>query len=136
MSARELLLICLIGAAGCATSGSWNRPHSSGSLCVVTASELRSHEQGSLLDALREIRPSLLRTNLHGEMPTVVLDGIVSADGVTALRTLLATDVVSVCRLSASAATQRYGLNQSNAVLEVITLRAAGVSLESAESRC
>ena len=128
--------MCLIGAAGCASSGAWHRPHSVGSLCVVTAAELRSHEQGSLLDALREIRPSLLRTNLHGEMPTVVVDGIVSADGATTLRTLSATDVVSVRRLSASAATQRYGLNQSNAVLEVITLRAGGVSLESADSRC
>ena len=128
--------MCLIGAAGCATSGAWNTPHSSGSLCVVTASELRSHEQASLLEALSEIRPSLLRTNLHGELPTVVLDGVVTADGVTTLRTLSATDVVSVRRLSASSATQRYGLNQSNAVLEVITLRAGGVSLESAESRC
>ena len=136
MSARELLLMCLVGAAGCATSGALHRPHSSGSLCVVTASELRSHEQASLLEALSEIRPSLLRTNLHGELPTVILDGVVSADGVTTLRTLSATDVVSVRRLSASSATQRYGLNQSNAVLEVITLRAGGVSLESAESRC
>jgi hypothetical protein len=71
-----------------------------------------SHEEPSLFDALKMIRPSLPRTNLHPELPIVVVDGITTADGMTALRILSATDVVSVRRLNASAATQRYGLNQ------------------------
>ena len=103
---------------------------------MVTVEELRTHEESSLYDALRETRPSLLRSNVHGELPIVVLDGVVSADAMTTLRTLSATDVLSVRRLSASAATTRYGLNQSNAVLEVVTVRGARGGLDSEDQRC
>jgi hypothetical protein len=41
-----------------------------------------------------------------------------------------------VRRLSASAATQRYGLHQSNAVLEVVTLHATNQDPGSRDSGC
>ena len=136
MTARALFFACLIGAAGCAPPLRSSARHVSASLCTVTAEELRSRDALSLFEALTEVRPSVLRTNLHGELPIVVLDGVVTGDAMVTLRSLSATEVFAVRRLSAATATQRYGLNQSNAVLEIVTFRSGIRNSESEDSRC
>jgi hypothetical protein len=120
----------LLSIAACATASYSGTRELSGSLYVVTTQDLRQATASSLYDALREIRPSLFRSNIQGEPPIVVVDGVVSSDPVSTLRALSATEVHSVTRLSASAATQRYGLHKSNAVLEVITLHSSNQDSE------
>jgi len=136
MRARMPLFVGLLAVAGCASASHSPRVQS-GSLCTVSAEELRHSTATSLYDALREVRPSLFRSNIHGEGPIVVLDGVVvSTEAVTFLRSVPVSEIYSVRRLSASAATQRYGLHQTNAVLEVLTLHAMNQDPESRESGC
>jgi hypothetical protein len=115
------LLGSFISAMGCTSATVPNKRSMAGSLCTVTADELRAVHTEVLHDALQELRPSLLRRNIRGELPMVVLDGVVISDPAMLLHSLITNQVYSVHRLNASAATVRYGLHQSNAVLEILT---------------
>ena len=112
-------------AIGCAGA---NRPGTrvpQASPCAVTAEELRQSPASSLYDALAVIRPNLLRRNSHGEFPVVVVDGAVSEDVSSVLRTLPLREVAVVRWLSAPQAVQRYPLQYGHAVLEVTTVHSS-----------
>jgi hypothetical protein len=137
VSSTLLLLhgVVIIVGIGCAGS---TRPIAHGapaSLCFISTAEVQRSSASSLYDALSELRPSLLRRNMRGELPIVVLDGAVTSDASTALHGLAPDQVASVRRLSASEATQRYGLHQSNAVLEVRSRRSPN-GAESSRGQC
>lgn len=121
MSSKLLLLraVVIVVGVACAVSKHPTLRGPAASLCFISAAEVQRSGASSLYDALSELRPSLLRRNVHGELPTVVLDGAVTSDASTLLHVLTLQQVASVRRLSASEATQRYGLHESNAVLEV-----------------
>jgi len=106
------------------------------SRCSLSAPEIHRNYSASLYEVLQEIRPSMLRRNLRGELPLVVLDGAVVGDASALLHTLPATQVRSVRRLDEKAATQRYGLHQTNAVLEVQTGAATQTDTSAAPAPC
>ena len=130
MLAVVIGLSAAMSTLGCASSGRRPRGASSTSLCVVTADELRRSSATSLYDALAVVRPTLLRRNAHNELPIVVLDGIVVSDAASLLHTLTSSQVYLARRLSASAATARYGLHEANAVLEIRTHPSRGGETE------
>jgi hypothetical protein len=133
------VLITVIIAASVISCSSGLRPPTSpsqGSLCIVTAKELRAQESTSVYDALRLVRPSLLRRNLRGELPIVIVDGAVTNDAYTALQGLQVEEIQAIRRLSAIDAAQRYGLHQSNSVLEVITVRPGNKELDNNAWSC
>jgi hypothetical protein len=66
------------------------------------------------------LRPNLLRRS-KSELPTLIIDGAVRSDLSGALRALSVHGIAAVRRLSAAQAAQRYAVNQSNAVIEVLT---------------
>ena len=135
---RTLIVACTMAmAASC--SGRLLSPHakrSGGSLCFVTAAELRRNESSSLYDALMTVRPSLLRPNIQNEPPIVIVDGAVTGDAVAALKSLRVQEIFAVRRLNASDATQRYGLHESRSVLEVITGRPGSDTTDWRASSC
>jgi hypothetical protein len=123
VSQRRLLLYAALAITfGCTASVHPIVRSAPPSLCFIGAAEVRRTMATSLYEALRELRPSLLRLNMHGELPIVILDGAVTSDASAVLHSLSPDQVASVRRLSASEATQRYGLHRSNAVLEVLSL--------------
>lgn len=116
-----LLALGIILMIGCAGSVSPTTRRLTSSLCALNADEL-SHSSASMLyDVLAELRPSMLRANLRNELPPVVLDGAFVPDAASLLHNLSAGLVFSVRRLSATAATSRYGLRSESAVLEIVT---------------
>jgi hypothetical protein len=85
-------------AAGCSTRGLTRRsarePHSASGYAVVTAAELvRVARQGSLMDALERLRPSMLTS--RGATPLVSVDGSPASD-LSSLRMIGTSDVREV----------------------------------------
>jgi hypothetical protein len=127
VNTKALVIIVTAGLAiSCSSSMHRQSGLRQGSLCLVTAEELRAHESSSLYDALTSVRPSLMRRNIRDEPPIVIIDGAVTSDPIAALQGLSVQEVAVVRRLNPSDATQRYGLHQSRSVLEVITMRPGG----------
>lgn len=133
----QLLMVAVLslGAACAAAPGSAHHSYPV-SLCFVSGDELRQSAELTVYDALRSVRPTLLRRNLHEEPPIVVVDGVVTENGMAALQALRVEETLMIRRLSAADATQRYGLNQANAVIEVTTLRARPVALDPSAYHC
>jgi len=105
--------------------------------CLISGEELRSTSATSLYDALVWIRPTMLRTGLYGELPTVVLDGMATVDASLVLRALQVMEVRSVRRLSPAAARNRYGaIAKSGSVLEVVTRRSSSDEPNESDSGC
>jgi hypothetical protein len=85
-------------AAGCAvrpvvSSSSSAATHGAATDDMVTAKELNQVRQGSLLDALARVRPSMLR--VRGNTPWVSVDGAPPAE-ISFLRTIQASAVREV----------------------------------------
>lgn len=90
-------LVVNVLAAGCSTRGltgrSTREPHGAEST-VVTAAELaRIGRQGSLMDALQRLRPSMLTS--RGGTPLVSIDDSPATD-LSSLRMIAASDVCEV----------------------------------------
>jgi hypothetical protein len=134
---RVLTIVVTAGIAiSCSSAVRRQAGLSQGSLCFVTAEELHGYGSSSLYDALTSVRPSLMRRNLRGEMPIVIVDGTVTSDPVAALQGLTVEETAAVRRLSASDAAQRYGLHQSRAVLEVVTARPSSTEVDPKAASC
>jgi hypothetical protein len=107
-------------AAGCSTRGltvrsSTREPHGASGYTVVTAAELaRIGRQGSLMDALERLRPSMLAS--RGATPLVSVDGSPASD-LSSLRMIGASDVREVRLHRASSSVGRSAVLRNGDVV-------------------
>ncbi len=110
---------------------------------VITAPELSRSEAPNTYDAIRRIRPEMLRDRDHGTLvyfkerhPVVAVDQTV-VGGVEVLRTLPAGRVARIEYINSWEAAKRYGTGFDNAVM-LIETRADSqpdLAVESSSSR-
>jgi len=138
---RAVLVIAMfLLAEACASqpgSGAVHGRRAVAVACLISGDELRSTSATSLYEALVWIRPTMLRPGLYGELPTVVLDGMATADAAATLRALQVMEVRLVRRLSPAAARNRYGaIAKSGSILEVVTRRSSTDGPSESDSDC
>lgn len=103
-------------------------PNAASSTTPLTAATLDSLPSGSLLDALRQLRPDLLRPTSptpdapDGRLPAVYINDAPHGD-VSVLATIPSALVASVRYLRPGEATARYGRSLPAGVLAITTRR-------------
>jgi hypothetical protein len=114
----------------CASGGAISRD-----LNVITAPELAHGGAGSTYDAIRHIRPEMLRSRDPGSLmlfktlnPAVAVDNKVFG-GVEALRAIPADQVARLEYVSASKAANRYGRTFKDGIVLVQTRDSSGSQL-------
>ena len=119
LSPLPILLAC---ASGGVTSGDSN---------VITAPELSRSRATNAYDAIRQIRPELLRTRESGSLmfftarrPAVAVDNTVVGD-VDALRAIPIDGVMRIEYVSAWKASKSYGSEFGNGVMLIETTAAS-----------
>jgi hypothetical protein len=127
LSPLPLLLAC---ASGGATAGEAN---------VITAPELSRSRAANAYDAIRHVRPELLRNRDAGSVlffsarrPVVAVDDSL-AGGVEVLRAIPIDEVARIEYLSAWKAAKRYGSGYENGIM--LVTRRTGSDLELANQK-
>jgi hypothetical protein len=122
LSSLSLLLAC---ASMGGTAGSPN---------VITAPELARTRSGSAYDAVRRIRPEMLRTRAPGSLqlwsashPLVAVDNTLTG-GVEVLRAIPAADVTRIEYIDSWKASKKYGLQLRDGI--VLVARRTGSATE------
>ncbi len=111
----RILIAAVALSAGCASAGGSARADAveRGSSNVITQAEIERSGATTAMQAIRQIRPSMLRTNaitIQGADPGVVVysDGM-KLGGTETLDQLSVSDIKRIEYLSATDATQRFG---------------------------
>jgi hypothetical protein len=93
----------------------------------LRAEEIARIQVQTAYEAVEQLRPDFLHTrgtvsarDIAEQTPEVYINGVHVAGGVGALRSIPASSVTLVRRISAVDATQRYGANHLSPVLEVV----------------
>lgn len=122
---RPVVLLLTATAIGCAPTAGSARVRDNN---VLTAEEMAASQMTTAYDAIRNLRPTFLRTRgPHTLQPGggvqtahVFLDGQKYGD-IETLKTMSVQTVREIRYLSASDATTRYGIGYTNGVIEVYT---------------
>jgi hypothetical protein len=120
------LALCLLLAAGCASTGGPRSERSSPD--VLLASEMTDWSGDDLLSVIRRLRPrwinAPLAVSITGPVPrSVVVDDVRQRGGLEALRAVRAAIVAEVRFENARDATTRYGANMMSGAIVVRTKR-------------
>lgn len=115
------LAITLTGCAG--SGGGATEGPRRGSTNSISADEIAGVAELDLYSAINRLRPTWLRPQSRGTLPTVVLDGTPQPGGVNILRSLRASDVSELQYMSASDATTRYGTGYTAGAIIVSSRR-------------
>jgi hypothetical protein len=93
----------------------------------LRAEEIAGIQVQTAYEAVERLRPDFLQTrgtvsalDIAEQSPEVYINGVHVRGGVQALRSIPASSVTLVRRISAVDATQRYGANHLSPVLEVV----------------
>ncbi len=108
--------------AACAPGGQSEGRTVSSSRTVLTVEELEASAATNLLDAVRRLRPTWLRSRSGGGTAAVFIDGIHAGD-LSRLETIYLQVVREVRYISAADATMRWGTGYPNGAIDVITRR-------------
>jgi hypothetical protein len=129
-SSRPLALLAalVVLTAACASAGGPAGPAFVPAVAPVTGAQLDSLDAGSLLDALRRLRPDYLRTRgaslrePNGRPPSVFLNGAPHGD-VGVLATIPTRLVAEVRLVRPPEARQRFGSEHTGGIILVTTRR-------------
>jgi len=113
------LLALVIGIGGCASGGAGGGTGNPNSL---GAEQLADVQQLDLQQAIQRLRPRWLRGRA-GATPSVVVDGTMRPEGVSALQAIRVSEVQELAFLSSSDATMRYGTGNTGGAIIVTTKR-------------
>ncbi len=124
------MIAAILGALGCATPpGTAAKPSPSRDRNVITRAELEANERMNLYDAIRNLRPAMIRSRGQtgvnsnpASLPRVYMDGRSYGD-IGSLRNVPVSSVREVRFLNSSEATIKFGTNHGAGVIEVSTWR-------------
>jgi len=117
---RRLIPLLALAALACARGPSVDRPART-TRDVITREELATVQVANVLEAIQRLRPDMLRergTRRRNDAIVVYINGQ-RAGYVDVLRSVRATDVTIIRKISAADATTRHGTGHAGGVIEV-----------------
>jgi hypothetical protein len=112
-----VLVLVLLVAPACASSGSGGSGGSGGGPNLITRAELDQNPTLSAYDAIQRLRGGWLQGRSNQE-PVVLMDGA-PMGGLAFLRSIQASQLEDIRRMSATDATTRYGTGYGGGTIEL-----------------